>query len=234
MQSVAKRCDPAPGRSGIRPSTSQVGANTTAALLFFGTCQPYRAVTHAARPCRRRNAAARSRPHCRQRHRSSLRSIRRLCSVSGCPLPQWLGISSRRILRRSILGKWTTAVLLVQSTPPLQRSAARKSQQTTPQAGPRFEPASPHARLRGLSRLVHRFESGRERHLINSLRESEEAELLRRAVFGRLHAYPLVHPAERPKVRNRDRCVQQHGRVNRPTALIGARVTDPTADLDPL
>jgi hypothetical protein len=61
---------------------------------------------------RRRNAAARSRLHCRQRHRCSLRSIRRLPSVSWCPLPQWLGIFSRRILRRSILGNWTTAVLL--------------------------------------------------------------------------------------------------------------------------
>ena len=65
----------------------------------------------AARPCRRRNAAARSRPHCRQRHRSSLRSIRRLSGVSGCPWPQSLGISSRPILRRSLLGKWTTTVL---------------------------------------------------------------------------------------------------------------------------
>jgi hypothetical protein len=64
-------------------------------------------------------AAAWSRPHCRQRHRCSLRWIRRLPGVSGCPLPQWLGISSRRILRRSILGKWTTAVLLVQVLPPL-------------------------------------------------------------------------------------------------------------------
>jgi hypothetical protein len=77
--------------------------------------------SHAARPCRRRNAAARSRPHCRQRHRCSLRSIRRLSGVSGCPLPRWVGISSRRILRRSISGKWMTAVLLVQSTPPLPR-----------------------------------------------------------------------------------------------------------------
>jgi hypothetical protein len=32
-------------------------------------------------------------------------------------------ISSRRILRRSILGKWTTAVLLVQITPPLPFAA---------------------------------------------------------------------------------------------------------------
>jgi hypothetical protein len=75
--------------------------------------------SHAARPCRRRNAAARSRPHCRQRHRCSLRSIRRFSGVSGCPRPQWLGISCRRILRRSILGKRTTAVLLVQIRPPL-------------------------------------------------------------------------------------------------------------------
>jgi hypothetical protein len=89
---------------------------------FIGAYPPYLAGhgdSHAARPCRRRNAAARSRPHCRQRHRSALRSIGRLSGVSGCPLPQWLGISSRRILRRSILGKWTTAVLLVQITPPL-------------------------------------------------------------------------------------------------------------------
>jgi hypothetical protein len=71
------------------------------------------------RPCRRRNAAARARPHCRQRQRCSLRSIRRLSGVSGCPLPQWFGISSRRILRRSVLGKWTTALLLVDSTPSL-------------------------------------------------------------------------------------------------------------------
>ena len=77
--------------------------------------------SHAARSCRRRNAAARSRPHCRQRHRCSLRSIRRFSGVSGCPLPQWLGISARRILRRSILGKWTTAVLLVQILPPLPK-----------------------------------------------------------------------------------------------------------------
>jgi hypothetical protein len=44
-------------------------------------------------------------PHCRQRHRCSLRSVRsvrRLSRVSGCLLPQWLGISSRWILRRSI------------------------------------------------------------------------------------------------------------------------------------
>jgi len=61
--------------------------------------------SHAARPCRRRNAAARSRPQCRQRHRCALLSMRKLSCVSGCPLPQWLGISSRRILRRSILGK---------------------------------------------------------------------------------------------------------------------------------
>ena len=82
--------------------------------------------SHAARPCRRRNAVARSRPHCRQRHRCSLRSIRRLSGVSGCPLPQWLGISSRRILRRSILGKWTTAVLLVQITPALPSYTATR------------------------------------------------------------------------------------------------------------
>jgi hypothetical protein len=44
-------------------------------------------------------------------------SIRRLSGVSRCPLPQWLGMSSPRILRRSILGKWTTAVLLVGSRP---------------------------------------------------------------------------------------------------------------------
>jgi feruloyl esterase len=37
--------------------------------------------------------------------RCSLRSRRRLSGVSGCPRPQWLGISSRRILRRSIIAK---------------------------------------------------------------------------------------------------------------------------------
>jgi hypothetical protein len=110
-----------------RTRTSQIGANTIVAPLFIGACPPYptgHGDSHAARPCRRRNAAARSRPHCRQRHRCSLRSIRRLSCVSGCLLPQWLGISSRRTLRRSMLGTWTTAVLLVQSTPPLPRLSA--------------------------------------------------------------------------------------------------------------
>jgi len=104
---------------------SQVEANTIVEPLLIGACPSYlggHGHSHAPRPCRRRNTAARSRPHCRRRHRSSLRSIRRLFRVSGCPLPQWLGVSSRRILRRSILGKWTTAVLIVQITPPLPLS----------------------------------------------------------------------------------------------------------------
>jgi hypothetical protein len=107
--------------------------NTIVAALVIVAYPPYLAGngdSHAARPCRRRNAAARSRPHCRQRHRCSLRSIRRLSAGSGCPRPQWLGISSRRILRRSILGKWTTAVLLVQSTPPLPANSACASAET--------------------------------------------------------------------------------------------------------
>jgi hypothetical protein len=122
MQPVAKRCDSAPGCSRIRPRTSGIGANTMLAPPVHRRLPALpcgHGDSHAARPCRRRNAAARSRPQCRQRHRCSLRSIRRFSGVSGCPLPQWLGISSRRNLRRSILGKWTTAVLLVQSTPPL-------------------------------------------------------------------------------------------------------------------
>ena len=82
-------------------------------------------VSHAARSCRRRNAAARSRPHCRQRHRCSLRSIRRFSGVSGCPLPQWPGISARRILRRSILGKWTTAVLSTNPAPATKITSLR-------------------------------------------------------------------------------------------------------------
>jgi hypothetical protein len=119
-----KVCDPGHGRSGIGPRTSRVGANAIVAPLFIGARPPYlggHGHSHAVRACRRRNAAARSRPHCRQRHRCSLGSIRRLSCVSGCPRPQWLGIFSHRSLRRSKLGKWTTAVLLVQSTPPLPR-----------------------------------------------------------------------------------------------------------------
>ena len=38
--------------------------------------------SQALRPCRRRNAPARSRPHCRQRYCCSLRSTRRLSGVS--------------------------------------------------------------------------------------------------------------------------------------------------------
>jgi hypothetical protein len=41
-----------------------------------------------------------------------------LSRVSGCPLPQWLGISSCRNLRRSILGKWTTAAQLIANPAP--------------------------------------------------------------------------------------------------------------------
>jgi hypothetical protein len=123
-QFVARRCDPVHSHVGSRSCTSRVGANTTVAPLFIGASPPYSGGhenSHGARPCRRRNAVARSRPHCRQRHRCSRRSIRRLSGVSGCPLSQWLGISCRRILRRSILGKWTTAVLLVGIRPPLPK-----------------------------------------------------------------------------------------------------------------
>jgi hypothetical protein len=34
----------APGSSGIAPGTSEVGANTTLAVLFIGACAPYRTV----------------------------------------------------------------------------------------------------------------------------------------------------------------------------------------------
>jgi hypothetical protein len=111
-----------PADPGYGPCTSRVGPNTIVAPLFIGPRPPYpggHEDPQAARPCRRRNAAARSRAHCRQRHRFSLWSIRRLSGVSACPLPHWVGIFSIRILRRSILGKCTTAVLLVQSRPPL-------------------------------------------------------------------------------------------------------------------
>lgn len=114
-----------PVRSGarlIRDEPAKSGRNTIVARPFIGACPPYLGGdgdSHEARSCRRRNAAVLSAPYCRQRHRCKFRSIRKLSGVSGCPLPHWLGISSRRILRRSILWKWTTAVPLVQSTPPL-------------------------------------------------------------------------------------------------------------------
>jgi hypothetical protein len=44
MQSVAKRCDPARPADPGYPGTSQIGANTTVALVFIGACSPYRAV----------------------------------------------------------------------------------------------------------------------------------------------------------------------------------------------
>ena len=80
-----------------------------------------------------------------------------------------------------------------------------------------------------LSRLVHRFESGRERHLINNLRVHGEAELLRRAVFGRFPAYPpmdLSRSSRATKDRNRDGCVQQPRSTDRPTAGGGPKVRD--------
>ena len=46
--------------------------------------------------------------------------------------------------------------------------------------------------LHVLSRLVHRFESGRERHLINELREYDEAKLLLRALFGQFFMVRLL------------------------------------------
>jgi hypothetical protein len=140
----------------MRTGTTRVGANTTVALLFIGACPPYPGGrdehSHAVRSCRRRNAAARSRPHCRQRHRCSDRSIRRLSGVSGCPLPQWVGISSLRTLRRSTLGKWTIAVLLVASTPPLPTN------RTWDPEGP----VSEKTRLGGVASLTCRAVAGRE------------------------------------------------------------------------
>ena len=41
MQSVAERCDAAPGWPGIRPGTSQIGANTIVAALVIGAYPPY-------------------------------------------------------------------------------------------------------------------------------------------------------------------------------------------------
>jgi hypothetical protein len=103
----AVRSGPRLIRDTTRHQPSQGEYDSRAAV--HRRCTPYRGSVcgqgdpHAARPCRRRNAAARSRPHCRRRHRSALRSIRRLSGVSGCPLPQWLGTSSRRILRPLLL-----------------------------------------------------------------------------------------------------------------------------------
>jgi predicted nucleic acid-binding protein len=56
----------------IRPGDNRVGANTIVPLLFIGAYAPYPAGygdPQAARVCRRRNAGARSRPHCRQRRK---------------------------------------------------------------------------------------------------------------------------------------------------------------------
>ena len=73
-------------------------------------------------PVRRRslNAAARSLPQCRHRHRRSRWSIRTFPTVSRWPLPQWSGIWTRAILRRrSALVNGMTVALLVGSAPPL-------------------------------------------------------------------------------------------------------------------
>jgi hypothetical protein len=70
--------------------------------------------------CRTLNATARSRPHCRQRHRRSRWSIRTLSDVSRWPLPQWSGTWMEALLQRqSTLENGTIAVLLVGITPPL-------------------------------------------------------------------------------------------------------------------
>ena len=73
-------------------------------------------------PVRRRslNAAARSLPHCRHRHRRSRWSIRTLPTVSQWPLPQCSGIWTRAILRRrSARENGITSVSLVGIAPPL-------------------------------------------------------------------------------------------------------------------
>ena len=73
--------------------------------------------------CRSLNAAARSLPHCRHRHRRSRWSIRTFPTVSRWPLPQWSGIWTRAILRRrSARENGMTSVLLVAIAPPLPRS----------------------------------------------------------------------------------------------------------------
>jgi len=72
--------------------------------------------SHASCRWRRRKAAARSAPHRRQRHRCSVRSMRRFSGVNGCPLPQQSGIYSPRTLGGWISEK-QTRLLLVDSNP---------------------------------------------------------------------------------------------------------------------
>jgi hypothetical protein len=60
--------------------------------------------SHTARSCRGRNAAARSRAHCRQRHRPRFGRFAD-CPASGVSLAAMAWISSRRILRRCDIGE---------------------------------------------------------------------------------------------------------------------------------
>jgi len=58
-------------------------------------------------------------------------------------------------------------------------------------------------RIPKLSRLVHRFESGRERHLINELKRCRPAAQVLLAVFWHFRPWPLVRAAA-PKCQKRD------------------------------
>ena len=140
MQSVAIRCNSLLGVAPVHFPTATVQHMSCGDFIGSMNGHPYLTgspssswrTTQAAGFCRRRNAVARSRRHCRQRQRLSHAAICTLPGVSGCPWPQWLGISVEAILRRrSARENGMTSVLLVGIAPPLPttpRSAcARRS-----------------------------------------------------------------------------------------------------------
>jgi hypothetical protein len=111
----------------LSPSTSRryfaIPVAGGVALLVHSTLVCTWTKTYTAVLRRSRNAAARSRPHCRQRQRSSQSSLCRLSGVSGCPLPHVGGITGGSAASGSsaALVKHTAPIEWRQSGPPLPR-----------------------------------------------------------------------------------------------------------------
>jgi hypothetical protein len=105
MRYVANRC------KSLRHFPGASSSLRVALLSVANLRRPVRLEQRTQRlRCRTLNATARSRPHCRQRHRRSRWSIRTLSDVSQWPLPQLLSRMDRRArcYGASLLKVWST------------------------------------------------------------------------------------------------------------------------------